>query len=341
MVTVLSLRDGKKNERVDFYKHKINTFNKFNSNIMKQIYLSVILLLCFVRYSTAQFYTQYFDGADTLLWNSIRIDLDTSSQNVWQIGPPRKIIFDSAATQPNAIVTDTINFYPANDTSRFVAKVHLNGWNWGVFALQWKQKLDMDTSFDGGIVEYSIDTGRTWVNVFNNPFVYNFYGFQTANQDTLTGGEFAFSGTDSTWRDIWLCFDLSWLQQFNGIDTVLFRFTLLTDSVNNNKEGWLIDNMLAHITIIHTVKEVEQENYLNLYPNPANDIVHIQAQKIMDYHIIEKMELVDKSGRIVDRWTNIPTKFWFDTNKYNEGLHFLKVKTNIKSETLPFVIGKH
>lgn len=308
---------------------------------MKQICLTAVLLLCFVRYSTAQFYTQYFDGADTSIGNSIRITLDTSSQNVWQIGRPQKVIFDSAATQPNAIVTDTINFYPTNDTSRFIARVLINGWNWGIFALQWKQKLDMDTAHDGGIIEYSVDNGNTWVNVFNNPYVYNFYGFQTANQDTLPGGEFAFSGTDSTWRDIWLCFDMSWLQQFNWNDTALFRFTLLSDSVDNSKEGWLIDNMLAHITIIHTVKEVEQENYLNVYPNPANNIVHIQTQKIMEYHIIEQMELIDPLGRVVDKWTSIPTKFWFDTNKYNDGMYYLKVRTNIKSETLPLIISKH
>jgi len=308
---------------------------------MKQIYLTTALLFCIVQFSSAQFYTQYFDGADTSIWNSIKIDIDTSSQNVWQIGTPQKTIFDSAATQPYAIVTDTINFYPTNDTSRFIAKVLNDFGAWGILALQWKQKLDLDQGFDGGIIEYSTDTGNSWVNVFNNPYVYNFYGFQPSNKDTLAGGEYAFSGTDSTWKDIWLCFDMSWIQQFQPNDTLLFRFTMLSDSISNNKEGWIIDNMLAHITIIHTVKETEQENYLNVFPNPANNIVNIQAQKIMDFHIVEVMELIDPLGRVVDRWTNIPTKFWFDTSKYNEGLYFLKIRTNLKSETFPLVINKY
>ena len=68
--------------------------------------------------------------------------------------------------------------------------------------------------------------------------------------------------------------------------------------------------MLAHITIIHTVKEVEQRKLSEMfYPNPANNIVHIQTQKIMEYHIIEQMELIDPLGRVVDKWTSIPTKF--------------------------------
>lgn len=307
---------------------------------MKKIYVTSLFIFCIVQFSSAQFYTQYFDGADTSIWNAIRIDIDTASQNVWQIGTPQKAIFDSAATQPYAIVTDTVNFYPTNDTARFIAKVWMNFGNWGIFALQWKQKLDFDQGLDGAIIEYSTDTGNTWVNVFNNPFTYNFYGFDPLNVDTLPGGEYAFSGTDSTWRDIWLCFDMSWLQQFQPLDTLLFRFTMLSDSVNNNKEGWMIDNMLAHITIVHTIKEKEQENYLNVFPNPANTIVNIQAQKIMDYHIIERMELVDVTGRIVDSWTTVPTKFWFDTHEYNDGLYFLKIKTNIKSETFQLIINK-
>lgn len=307
---------------------------------MKQLYLVAVLTLCLVQSSLAQFYTQYFDGADTLEWNSILINIDTSSQNVWQIGKPQKVIFDSAATQPNAIVTDTINFYPSNDTSRFTLEI-LNNWGtWGIFALQWKQKLDLDQGLDGGIIEYSVDTGRTWVNVFNNPYVYNFYGFQAINKDTLPNGEYAFSGTDSTWRDVWLCFDFSWFQQFNWNDTLRFRFTMLSDSIDNNKEGWMIDNMMAHITFIHTINEPKEFSHSTVYPNPASDIVNIQAPKITGYHIIELMELTDATGRVVDKWTNIPTKFWFDTSKYNDGLYFLKIATNIKSETIPLVISK-
>ena len=79
--------------------------------------------------SMSQDLTQYFDGADTLVYNAILIEIDTNS--VWQIGPPNKEVhFKSASTVPNVIVTDTINPYPINDTSRFQIKI-LNEWgNW-------------------------------------------------------------------------------------------------------------------------------------------------------------------------------------------------------------------
>ncbi|HKR05857.1 MAG TPA: T9SS type A sorting domain-containing protein [Bacteroidia bacterium] len=305
---------------------------------MIKLYFTTILLILIVRSSTAQFYTQYFDGADTIFNNSVNVFLDTSSSNIWQIGTPQKIIFNSAATLPNAIVTDTINNYPMNNTSIFRIKIYNQFVPWGIMALQWKQKLDMDADYDGGIVEFSIDSGNTWQNAFNNPFVYNFYGFQVANQDTLTTGEYAFSGTDSTWRDIWLCFDLSWMN-FNP-DTIRFRFNLKSDSVDNNKEGWMIDNMMAHVTMIHTVKDVNQTSYLNVYPNPANNIIHIEAEKLMEFHIIEHMELVNPQGKAVEQWKNIPTKFWFDAGKYEDGIYLLKIKTNIRSETVPVIVRK-
>lgn len=304
---------------------------------MKKIYLTISILFSVVFLSKAQFYNQYFDGADTSVLNSLIIQLDTSSTNIWQVGRPQKIIFDSAATFANALVTDTINNYPINNTSRVTFKI-VPWVTWGLLAVQWKQKLDMDLHHDGGIIEYSIDTGVTWTNVFNDPHVYDFYGFQPANQDTLLTGEYALSGTDSIWRDVWLCFDMSWLS-FN--DSIYFRYTFKSDTINNNKEGWIIDNMMAHISLMHPVKEVSKKDYMNVYPNPTRDIVNIEIQKIQDFHIIENMELLGADGKVIKQWKNVPTKFWFDTTKYPDGLYFLKVKTNIKSETIPIVVKKN
>lgn len=281
---------------------------------------------------------QYFDGADTSASNSIMIEIDTAAANIWQIGPPQKVIFDSAATFPNAIVTDTVKFYPANNTSSFRIRI-ANAWfsPWGILAMQWMQKLDMDTKYDGGFVEFSIDSGVTWQNAFYSPYVYNFYGFDPSNQDLIApSGEYAFSGTDSTWKNIWLCFDLSWINSVT--DTVHFRFTLKSDSINNNKEGWMIDNMYTGITAIHTVNESEQEKYMSVSPNPTTGRVEITTKKLDQFHIIERMELVNMEGRVVQQWGTSPTKFYIDISNHPPGIYFLKVKTNINSETFKIIL---
>jgi hypothetical protein len=308
---------------------------------MKKIYVTLAFVWVAAGFCSAQMSKQYFDGVDTSFWKSILIDKVPGSSNIWQVGKPQKVIFDTAATQPNAIVTDLKNAYPRNNRSSFIAKIRLP-YSHGIFVLQWMQKLDMHPDHDGGIIEYTKDKGKTWINVFNNPYVQRFYGYDPANADTLQGGEYAFSGTDSTWRNVWLCFSYSWMSIFTNNDTALFRFTFSSDAVglNNNKEGWMLDNMISHLTHIHTIRQEAQENYLTVFPNPANNIVHIEAAEQMAFHIIERMELIDATGRTVEEWEDIPTKFWIDTRKYTSGLYFLRIKTNFKSEVRRLVICK-
>ncbi len=304
---------------------------------MKTKGLLFIVFMLFANAVLAQtYFIQYFDGV-VPGYSAIEIMFEGDSTNIWQIGPPQKTIFDSAATQPNALLTDTINYYPTNDTSSFKFTInHGLFWYGGVLAIQWKQKLDMDSGFDGGKIEFSIDGEQTWQNAFNNPNVYNFYGFLDENRDTLPNGDFVFSGTDSTWRDVWLCYDIDWMN--SQMDSMVIRYTFMSDSVDNSKEGWLIDNLIVHHTFQHTISERKLEKYINVYPNPTNDIIHIEIEKSKDFHIIENMMLINSLGQIVESWNYIPTKYWFSTKKYTNGKYYLQIKTNKQSETIPFVI---
>lgn len=306
---------------------------------MKKLYTLLCLFFCSVLGVTAQFqYNQFFDGADTSYQNSIIVKIDTTNPaNIWQIGKPQKIFFSAASTLPNAIVTDTLHNYPPNNHSSFEIKT-VNQFFWGILAVTWMQKLDMDTITDGATIEFSTDGGSTWQNSFNNPLVYNFYGYSPGNVDTLSNGQVGFTGSDTTWRNIWLCFDISWMSTFP--DTVRFRFSFTSDSINNSKEGWMIDNMMNNLTIIHTAKSVKQTNYLNVYPNPSGNIVHIEAAKLEDFHIIEHMELINAQGTTVESWRNLPTKYWFDTKKYSDGNYTLHIKTNVNEASIPLIICK-
>lgn len=307
--------------------------------LMRKLYiLFITAFLCFTNLTSAQFYQQYFDGADTSADYSILIDFGSDTNNIWQVGPPQKIIFHSPATAPNVLVTDTVNYYPINDTSSFTYMLVNPIWSWGIFALQWIQKIDYVHDFDGGIIEYTIDNGTTWENVFHNPYVYSFYGFDTLNVDTLGGTNYAFSGTDTSWRNVWLCFDMSFLTMF---DTIYFRFTSVSDSMDTNKEGWMIDNMMAQLTWVHTVKSEKSMDYIKVYPTPTTGIVNIDIEKQQGFHIIENMELTDIQGRVVRKYGVSPTKFYIDIGDLTDGIYFLQIKTNIKSTTIPITLNKN
>ncbi len=300
-------------------------------NILVGLFVILAPFLCI-----SQTYTQYFDGADTT-WSSLIIEIDTSAANVWQIGPPQKNIFNSASTLPNALVTDTVSGYPDNNVSSFCFNIDPEWFDWGILALQWTQKLDMDLRNDGGIIEFWSNVDDTWQNAFDNPYVYNFYGFDEANQDTILNGANAFTGTDTTWKDIWLCFETSWLSYE---DTLKFRFTMMSDSIDNHKEGWMIDNMLAHLTIQHTVNEEKQDEYMKVGPNPTTGRVEINTRKIEEFHVIEKIELINVEGKVVQEWGVSPTKFYIDIADHPNGIYILQIKTNIQSETFKIVLDR-
>jgi len=305
---------------------------------MRTLYLFLFISFFQFQYLKAQEYYQYFDGNDTSSWNSIFISINEDSSNIWQIGEPQKSIFDMASTQPNAILTDTINHYPTNNESSFSFGIDSELYYWsGIIAIQWAQKLEMDSAMDGGIIEFTNDSGQTWQNIFNNPYVYNLYGYNDENQVELPSGDMAFSGTDSLWKDIWLCFDISWLSLS---DSLSIRYTFKSDSIADQKDGWMIDNLMVHPTWVHTVEENVQENYLDIGPNPTNAIVNIQAKKSSEFHIIEELEVIDNSGRIVESYKNVPTRFWIDLSDHPDGVYILRIKTNIKTETRKIVLQK-
>ncbi len=298
-------------------------------------------LLCFfgVAPARSQMLTQYFDGADTVQYASIFVHTDTGSGNVWQVGKPSKTLFNQAATAPRAIVTDTAAPYPPSRSSAFYfTHVEQPFGITGVLAVRWKQKLDLDTGLDGAVVEFSSNGGNTWKNAFTDPLVYNFYGYNLANQDTLPSGQVCFSGRDTAWRDIWLCFQGSWLYT---VDSIQFRFTLKSDSAHTGKEGWMVDNLLMHRTMIHTVKRTESTKYLTVYPTQTTGRVHIEAEPRPDFHIIEHMSLAASDGRVVQRWDErLPTKYFIDIGAHPDGLYYLTVATNVAIETVPVVLRK-
>lgn len=301
--------------------------------IMKTI-LSFLLVLFSFFSLFSQELGEFFEDENNNFDYTIPILMDTgaTSYHVWQIGVPHKPLFDEAASIPNAILTDTINNYPENLDDSFT--ILLDPMDYGIiYALQWNQKLDLDSAKDFGIIEFSTDTGNTWSNVFDNPFVYNFYGFELENQMNLTDSTYAFSGRDTTWQNVWLCFDYYFYE-----NPIQVKFTIQSDSINNNNEGWMMDNFLAHITGVHTINDGEQKEYLQVYPNVTTGRVFIEARKIDDKHKIEKMELFDSSGRLVETFGESPTKFFIDIDHHSKGNYILKIQTNIKTESFQIIL---
>ena len=235
---------------------------------MKSTLFICSLLFTFISSAQWNFY-QYFDGADTLEGESLFIELEDSTNNIWQIGEPQKSVFDEASTTPNALVTDTLNSIPDSNYSAFVFGIHPELIYFsGVIAVNWNQKLDFEEGKEFGFVEFSLDTGNTWFNIFSTPEVYNVYGHEFVNEAISPSGETGFTGQDTAWKNLWFCI---WTYDFpTTIDTMIMRFRIETDTAEHDSEGWMIDNIISEPTFFHTLAEKSRDKQFTLYPTLAN-----------------------------------------------------------------------
>lgn len=297
-------------------------------------FILFLLFSSLVHGAFSQTQYQYFDGNDTIEQYTLDFQFSAIPEDIWSVVEPNNVIFNQAYSAPKALLTAPNGPYPTNNNSSFMVTTSSEFFGPGILAIQWVQKLNYQPGTDsapgdGGYIEYSLDSGSTWSNVVTSPYVYNFYGFNENNLVELSNGEMGFSGTDNEWRDIWLCFETYFLDQFGDI---YFRFKHVSDGISSAHEGWMMDNFQAHITFFHTIAEKEENNYLQIAPNPSTGTVNIKAAKHDDYHIIESMQLLNIDGKVVEEYGLSPTKFRIDIGHHPKGTYFLKVQTNLKTE---------
>ncbi len=93
---------------------------------MKRFLFTSGLLIAIISSSFGQpsddnLYDTYFLNFDNQHGlQHLTIDTISNPNNIWQIGSLHKTVFTNAYSVPNALVTDTINTYPINDTSTFI-----------------------------------------------------------------------------------------------------------------------------------------------------------------------------------------------------------------------------
>ncbi len=242
---------------------------------MKKLFF---IILCAVAYnSNAQegWHSLTFDASDTFYHNLIVIDTTNYHHNIWQVGKPAKTTFTSALSPQNVLVTDTLNPYPVNDTSVFILKVPgsslcwLSGTNTPLFMLQFFYQLNIDSNTIAR-VEIAADTGINthWVNVKDSlPVNFTWWsGGAPPNLDSSTSGWTQFGLAVNTWP--------SW-----PYDTVLMRFTFISDSVFAGKDGWMIDNFSFMYWCEGGVPQVQNDNLISIYPNPSVGEIYITSAK--------------------------------------------------------------
>lgn len=230
---------------------------------MKNIYVFLIIISFFNCKLIAQdencWYTIDFENyIDTL-----RITIDTINlpNNSWEIGVPNKGFFNGSFSPPNAILTNIDDSYPINDSSIFTIK-HVQGIGFAqqrTAFLSSMYKVDCDTLDDFGIIEFSPDNGNLWYNILDDE-IQNLLNWES-EKPVFTGR--------SDWR--YFSVNLARLSVSpDFIDTVLFKFTFISDENDSHRDGLMFDDIEIY-DYYEGMNSFQGIFCTNIYPNPVVD----------------------------------------------------------------------
>lgn len=237
---------------------------------MKFLYtllLSMVSFGAFAQYSLYHTFEWPFNSYSANFY----IDTVNCSNNKWQIGKPQKAVFNDAFSFPNVIVTDTLNEYPANDTSIFYLRT--GGTYHALLTLGFYYQLDID-SLSTAKIEISGDRGVNWINPITEDTTYMFYWVDGKPRlDTSTTG--------------WMKFELNmdvWSYSYPGShnvfphyrtsDTIIYRFTFISGDSTVHHDGWMMDNFQGENTGRVGVGNKNLMS-LNIFPNPTNGTIYM------------------------------------------------------------------
>ncbi|MEQ8324224.1 MAG: T9SS type A sorting domain-containing protein [Vicingaceae bacterium] len=191
-------------------------------------------------------YCNNFDNDSINPWASLSWNkYDTLSS--FKLGTPNQSVISSAASSPNAWFTNLDADYGLLDTSAVYSPMFEV--DTSCFQINFDHIFDTEHAFDGGTVEYSLDSGKTWriVGGTYNP-IDTAYPWSTGNWHNtpyVTGLRGApqppgWTGTASTgWRYSYRDFKV--FDNGQSKIKIVFRFRFGADA-SINGEGWAFDN---------------------------------------------------------------------------------------------------
>ena len=264
-----------------------------------------------------------------------RITFDTTlPNNKWQIGRPLKGLFNASYSPPRAIVTDTMDPYPANNTSIFYLGT---GGDWGTShpayhsaTLDFYYRMDSDSLLDFGKIEISMNTGQTWLNVTTHGMfqVYDSHG----NIKEVSGGSdsIVFTGWTNGWFHFYhQYYDIPWGQI---VDTVIYRFTFHSHNVLANKDGWIIDNIHFQ-DFWESINE--QSISCSTYPNPVENSFRIKSE-----FLIKRIEIYNSLGILLKEIDSYLSSDPIDISRFRPGVYYYRIITENGMTTIGKLIKR-
>ncbi len=246
--------------------HAYNNTLSNSSLTMKHIII-IALFLFLVKQGFGQFGYFLLNFEDSDPYHEVIIDYNSNPSNIWVIGDPDKPTFDSAKSLPNCIFTGDIDFYPPNDTSSFYI-MHIADQGYEMphtCGIDFDYKIESDSLKDFGMIDLSLDNGKTWFDFFEDERI----GF---DRPILTGNI-----PNWTYANLFL-HELPYFYDIEYGDTIIYRFTFISDEVDNELQGWMIDNIIIYDEAEGITTQSLGNINAVLFPNPSSDFVSLSFE---------------------------------------------------------------
>lgn len=207
-----------------------------------------------------------------------------------------------------------------------------------------------ERTWDGGVVEYSIDNGATWEDLGSRMFRNGYTGPIEINPTSAISGRPAFHGNSFGYVNTLI--DLS---DFIDQD-IKFRFRLVCDAATS-VEGWYVDEVRfygnffsveneacvsgpgvdeicssAFTTIlgeepVNAVDDPTNNVAVNLYPNPSTGLIHVGVEQ--DQSGKAQIEIMSIDGRVLENqlFDALSGVYTFDLSGYSAGIYLVRVET--------------
>ncbi len=254
--------------------------------------------------------------------------------NIWQIGSPQKQILSTAYSPSNVIITDTINPYPINDTSSFIISKTASGgvlgpgWVGTEFFISGQYYVNSDTLNDFGMIEFSPDNGDTWIDLLTydpyDEYITWYDGNGGNTRPTLSGNS---GGWKFFLADL---YPLGWMFDINFEDTMLYRFSFISDSIDNGMDGLMFDNLDVH-DFFSSISEIDSHSLFVAGPNPVRDILNIKFNspefvigRFNELYITNQLGQVLLTKRL-DNFNVLSDNIELDLSNLSPGIYLLQI----------------
>lgn len=286
---------------------------------MKPFFLSFLVALISYGISAQNYYEISFEGTG-LYESDTRHELVVEPNGLWQVGSPEKTVFTEAYTLPNAIVTDTANSYPTNANSSFLIK-HVADLGFEMpnhVLLTGVYRVDSDSLNDYGMIEFSPDNGVTWVDLVDQGQYDAMIHWGNMGIESQVP---VLTGNSNGWKNFSVYFpQLGSVFSIVTGDTVLFKFSFISDAIENNRDGLMFDSLRIEDTPPLNVNEQDLETGLTIYPNPASSILTLDYSNVDNGEVT--IEIYNHLGVKVaelnqnEQWNNTVDVSHFDNGFY-------------------------